>query len=140
VHNSLDELAKRMGIEPKFRNVRGETVRARAETKRSLLAAMGFEAADESAAYAALSSLDRTEWPRALPLVPVLREGGEIDMTLPTHTAEVAWQTALENGVEHSGWLCFRELPLLAEHWFGSFPLQRRSWTLPEGLPGVITG
>jgi len=43
---ALDQLAARMGIEPEFRDARGVIVRAGVETKRSLLAAMGVEAAD----------------------------------------------------------------------------------------------
>lgn len=70
---ALDLLAARMGIEPEFRNARGVIVRADVETKRSLLAAMGIEAADEAQAEAALDALDRAEWLRPAAPVQVLR-------------------------------------------------------------------
>ena len=55
-----------MGIEPQFRNAKGEIVETSSETKRSLLAAMGVEATDEAQAQGALEDLDRAEWLRPL--------------------------------------------------------------------------
>jgi 4-alpha-glucanotransferase len=133
--NALDELAERMGIEPEFRDARGETVRASAETKRSLLAAMGVKVADEGAACAALAALHRGEWQRVFPPAMVMRENGDIALTLPSDTVEVAWHIALEEGGEHSGRLCFGELRLLADHRLEGRLLQRRCWAPPEGLP-----
>jgi hypothetical protein len=83
---ALDDLAERMGIEPEFRSARGERVLASAETKRSLLAAMGVDAADEAQASAALEALDRAEWLRPLPPVAVLRVDRDplvVDLVLP---------------------------------------------------------
>jgi hypothetical protein len=134
-HEALDKLAECMDIEPEFRDARGETVRASAETKRSLLAAMGVEVANEGAAHAALTELDRAEWQQTLPPVLVLHEGGCIELILPADTAEVPWHISLEEGSEHSGTLRFGELPLLGDHRLDGRILQRRGWALPEGLP-----
>ena len=63
------ELADRMGIEPSFRDARGQTVEATPETKQALLAAMGISVSDDAQAQAELERLRRAEWLR--PLAPV---------------------------------------------------------------------
>ena len=91
---ALDDLAERMGIEPQFRNAKGEIVETSSETKRSLLAAMGVEAADEVQECKALEDLDRAEWLRPLSVVQVLRAEASppaIELVLPAGTGEIAW-------------------------------------------------
>ncbi|HEY0521973.1 MAG TPA: DUF3459 domain-containing protein [Stellaceae bacterium] len=136
---ALDELAERMGIEPEFRDARGRMVRATAETKRSLLAAMGVEAADETAARAALEALERADWERPLPPVAVLRTdaGGPlaVDVTLPAGTGDLAWRLALEEGGERSEHADFAQLPLVAERGLHGRRLQRRRLTLAGDIP-----
>jgi malto-oligosyltrehalose trehalohydrolase/4-alpha-glucanotransferase len=134
--SALDELAERMGIEPEFRNARGEMVRASAETKRSLLAAMGVEAADETAARAALGALERAEWQQPLPPVVVLRADAAplaIEIILPAGTAEFAWHILLEEGGERTGRTDFERLPLLAERGLDGQTLQLRRLALESG-------
>ncbi len=135
---ALDTLAERMGIETEFRDARGETVRASAETKRSLLAAMGVAAAGEEAAHSALAALDRAEWERPLPPIAVLRADAvplAVEITLPAGTGELAWRLALEEGGERSGRADFARLPLLAECVLDGQARQRRRLTLGGDVP-----
>jgi malto-oligosyltrehalose trehalohydrolase/4-alpha-glucanotransferase len=136
--SALDELAERMGIEPEFRDARGAVVRASAETKRSLLAAMGVQTADEAATRAALDTLERAEWKRSLPPIMVLRADTTplaIDVTLPAETGELAWRITLEEGGEHSGRAEFARLPLVAECSLDGQALQRRRLMLEGDIP-----
>jgi malto-oligosyltrehalose trehalohydrolase len=136
--SALDELAERMGIESEFRDARGEVVRASAETKRSLLAAMGVQTTDEAATRAALDTLERAEWKRSLPPIMVLRADAAplaIDVTLPADTGELAWRITLEKGGEQSGRAAFARLPLLAERSLDGRALQRRRIMLECDIP-----
>jgi 4-alpha-glucanotransferase len=136
--DALDELAARMGIEPAFRNARGETVRASADTKRRLLAAMGVPATDLAAAPATLAALDRADWQRPLPPVAVLRADAAplaVEVTLPAGTGGLGWRLALEDGGARSGRAAFSALPLLAERRLGEQVLQRRRLVLEGEIP-----
>lgn len=137
--HALDELAIRMGIEPEFRDARGDAVQASTETKRSLLAAMGVEARDETAARAALAALDRADWGRTLPPIVVLRADAvpmAVEIILPEDTAEVAWTLVLEDGGARSGRITFNRLPLVAERAFDGRMLQRRRLAIAGDIPG----
>jgi 4-alpha-glucanotransferase len=134
----LNELAERMGIEPEFRNARGEMVRASAETKRSLLAAMGVQTADEAATRAALDALEHAEWGRPLPPVAVLHADAAplaVEIALPAGTGELTWRLTLEEGGEHAGRAEFAQLPLLAECCLDGQQLQRRHLALGGDVP-----
>jgi malto-oligosyltrehalose trehalohydrolase/4-alpha-glucanotransferase len=135
---ALDKLAERMGIEPEFRNAHGEMVRASAETKRSLLAAMGVHTADEATTRAALDALERAEWERPLPPIAVLRADAAplaVEITLPAGIGELAWRLTMEQGAEHAGRAEFARLPLLAECSFNGRALQRRRLTFGSDIP-----
>jgi 4-alpha-glucanotransferase len=135
---ALDLLAARMGIEPEFRNARGVIVRAGVETKRSLLAAMGIEAADEAQAEAALDALDRAEWLRPAAPVQVLRAdpgGVAVGLVLPPETERIAWQLILEDGTERSGQEEFSGLGLISERCLDGLVLHRRLLALEGDLP-----
>jgi malto-oligosyltrehalose trehalohydrolase/4-alpha-glucanotransferase len=136
--SALDELAERMGIEPQFRNARGEIVLTSGATKRSLLAAMGIEAADEMQARGALAPLDRAEWLRPLPVTQVLRSDAQapiVELTLPADTVEITWRLTLENGAEQSGCAPFSELELVEARSFEGTALERRRLLLGGELP-----
>ena len=135
---ALDELARRMGIEPEYRNARDEPVRAAPETKRRLLAAMGVEAADEAQALEALGELDRTDWLDPLAPVAVARSDGgppSVDLVLPPGTAAVAWRLILEDGSERRGRAAFERLPLLATRTVDGRRLERRRLRLEDDVP-----
>jgi malto-oligosyltrehalose trehalohydrolase len=72
-NTALDALAERMGIVARYQNARDETIDANAETKRSLMTAMGVHATDGTEARKALEGLDRAEWLHPLPPIQVLR-------------------------------------------------------------------
>ena len=69
-NDALDELAERRGIEPQFRNAKGEIAHTNAATKRRLLAAMGVRAADEAQTR---DALDRADWLRLFPPIAVVQ-------------------------------------------------------------------
>src|SRR5690349_105572 len=95
-----------MGIETEFKNARGRIVPTAPETKRRLLAAMGIDALDETAAEAALAELDRAEWRHPLAPVQVVRGGTgpvAVEVTLPAGSREVIWRLKLEEGGERNG-------------------------------------
>ncbi|WP_135470324.1 malto-oligosyltrehalose trehalohydrolase [Crenalkalicoccus roseus] len=135
--SALDRLAARMGIEPEFRDARGQVVRAGAETKRRLLAAMGVEAVDEAAAEAALAALDRAGWQHPLPPVQVARAGGAVavPLALPAGTGPLRWRLALEEGGERTGEAAFAALDLIEVKEQDGRRLERRRLPLPADLP-----
>jgi malto-oligosyltrehalose trehalohydrolase/4-alpha-glucanotransferase len=137
--SALDRLAEKVGIEPRFRDVRGDVVVTSTDTKRVLLAAMGLPAANEAEARAALEQLERYEWLSPLPPVAVVRGDSEqpaVELVLPAATSTpVTWRLALEDGAERGGCVEFRELERLAAHLFDDQPLERRRLLLPNGLP-----
>jgi 4-alpha-glucanotransferase len=135
---ALDELAERMGIEPEFRNAKGEIVRTNAETKRSLLAAMGVRAADDFQAREALEVLNQAEWRRAfIPVMVVRADAGPpmVELVLPAGTREITWCLTLEDGSEQAGQVDFAKLDLLDKRAFGGRQLERRGLVLAPDLP-----
>ncbi|WP_239002790.1 malto-oligosyltrehalose trehalohydrolase [Rhodovastum atsumiense] len=135
---TLDELAGRMGIEPVFRDARGKTVRASAQTKRSLLAAMGVAADDEAQVRATLEALERADWQRPLPPVVVLDVTAGplvVEIVLPPDTGQIIWHLALEDGSEIVAQVAFDRLDLVASCHVDGQALQRRRLVLPDDLP-----
>jgi malto-oligosyltrehalose trehalohydrolase/4-alpha-glucanotransferase len=136
--SALDRLAEKMGIVPEFRDARGTVVRASAETQRSLLAAMGVDAADDAAAETALADLERREWLRPLPpvqVVPDNAEGAAVDVVFPANTTSITWRLVLEDGGEQIGRSDFQQLALLDQTNRAGRAVQRRRLLLPGGLP-----
>jgi hypothetical protein len=120
---ALDELAERMGIEPEFRNAKGEIVRTNSETKRSLLAAMGVGAADDFQAREALEALNQAEWRHSLAPVLIVRiDAGPpmVELVLPAGIREITWSLTLEDGSEQGGQVHFAKLDLLDKRACGS--------------------
>jgi malto-oligosyltrehalose trehalohydrolase/4-alpha-glucanotransferase len=135
---ALDQLADKMGIAPEFRDARGRTIRPSAETKRSLLAAMGVETASEAQARTALARLEQQEWLRPLAPVQVVRTGADalaVDVTLTAETRQVDWRLRLEDGGERAGRSDFARLELLAQRTVDGVAMQRRRLALEDGLP-----
>jgi malto-oligosyltrehalose trehalohydrolase/4-alpha-glucanotransferase len=136
--DALDRLAERMGIEAEFRDARGGTVRAGAETKRRLLAAMDVRAEDDAQVREALDALDRAEWLR--PLVPVQVAQAEsrpfaIALVMPADTGEIAWQLQLEDGARRAGRTAFGRLDLIETCRLNGRVLERRRLVLQDDLP-----
>src|SRR5579884_488313 len=126
-----------MGIEAEFRDARGGTVRAGAETKRRLLAAMGVDAGDDARARDALAALDRGEWLRPLAPVQVIRADSRspaIALVMPADTGEIAWRLQLEDGARRSGRAAFGRLDLLDARRLDGRVLERRRLPLEGDL------
>jgi malto-oligosyltrehalose trehalohydrolase/4-alpha-glucanotransferase len=136
--NALDELAERMGIEREFRNAKGEIIHTSSDTKRSLLAAMGVKARDDTEARTALAELDRAKWLRPLPTIQVLRaDGGSlaVDLVLPANTGDITWHLRLDDGRQRNGCMAFNNLELSNARSFDGELLERRRLLLETDLP-----
>ena len=136
--SALHELAERMGIEPRFRNAKGEIVETSCDTKRRLLAAMGMEATDDVQAGKALEDLDRAGWLRPLSVVQVSRADAgppAVELVLPAGTGEITWRLTLEDGSERTGRIAFGELELIDVRSVDGTPLERRRLMLEADLP-----
>jgi hypothetical protein len=134
---ALDALALRMGIEAEYHDVRGHLIRAGADTKRRLLAAMGVPAGDEAAAEAALHAQLGAEWSEPLPPVAVLHEGAarRIELCLPAGTTGLVWRLALEDGGTRHGEAAFDTLDLVDAAETEGGRVERRVLALPDDLP-----
>jgi 4-alpha-glucanotransferase len=136
--SALDKLAERMGIEPEFRNAKGEIIRTGSDTKRSLLAAMGVEVTDDAQAWSALAQLDRAKWRRPLPPIQVLHaDAGPfvVDLALPADTGDVTWRITLEDGQERNGYVAFNDLELADARSFDGVLVEHRRLLLESDLP-----
>ena len=104
--SAIEELARRCGIEESFRDAAGEIRETAAETRKLLLASMGFPVEGERDAESHLETMERAEWERSLPPVRVAyAEHGAItvEVTVPAGTREFRWRILLEDGGERSG-------------------------------------
>jgi len=102
---TLASLAAHFGIEPGFRDARGNDVVTSPETQKRLLAAMGVEA--DSEPKATTSNLAQcAEALVPLPPVLVVRPAGRgcsVEIALPCDVRRIAWRIELEDGSERSG-------------------------------------
>jgi 4-alpha-glucanotransferase len=142
--SSLDTLAERAGIEPEFRDARGDMKTTPPETKRRLLAAMGVKADTDTQAGEALAALDRAEWARALPPVVVAPAGAiTIGVVQTAGATSLAWQLTLEDGSTRNGQINPATLALSASGIRDGAARERRTLVLdgiPEGYHGLQIG
>jgi 4-alpha-glucanotransferase len=108
MNESLERLAALAGIEPRYYDYWGRLVQTPDSTKRSLLAAMGYEVADDDSIAATLHELERQQRERRLPPVAVVKAGVAPEVIAGLGGA--AWTIALEDGSAFRGALT--ELPL----------------------------
>ena len=101
---ALDRLAAAAGIEPIYHSYFGDEIHTPASTSRALLTAMGFDAASETSAQAALREIEHREAAAALPPVIVVTRGQ--NAALPN----LDLQIALESGEPYAG--AVGDLPL----------------------------
>ncbi|MBV8937963.1 MAG: 4-alpha-glucanotransferase, partial [Alphaproteobacteria bacterium] len=135
---ALDALAERMGIEAQFQNASGETIEISAETKRSLMAAMGVDATDEAEARSALEDLDRAKWLSPLPPIQVLRadtRSPAVELVFAAGAGEINWRLVLEDGAERKGRATFDDLELVGSRDFDRTLVERRRLPLEIDLP-----
>ena len=96
----VETLAQRMGIVSAFRMTSGELRVTPDETRRALLAAMGFDASSEATAAAALRELDDREASELLDPVCVAVEGSapRVALRRPARAgARATWRVELSN-------------------------------------------
>jgi 4-alpha-glucanotransferase len=101
---AVDRLAAQFGIEPGFRNARGEEVVTSKETQKRLLAAMGVDAVSNP--YIAVNVAQSADSKSPLPGVLVIHSADgccAVDMELPIDVRRLAWRIELEDGGERSG-------------------------------------
>jgi 4-alpha-glucanotransferase len=125
---SLDRLAELAGIQPNFQDYFANDVRVGAETKRALLAAMGYDLASDEALDAALAELEDEPWSTPLPPVRVCR-AADVDVPYVLKggsAASLSWQIDLEGGDVLRGRVSWNEAETIDRRVDGATPLERR--------------
>lgn len=138
----LARLAAHFGIEPGFRDARGDDILTSPETQKRLLAAMGVAADSERKAAAALERARKADAQSPLPPVVVVHSADgrcSIEVALPRDVRRLAWRVELEDGSECRG---TAELPASTSAAncasqgrrikFGEFPWGYHRLNLPE--------
>jgi 4-alpha-glucanotransferase len=113
---ALDRLAAHYGIEPGFRDARGEDIVTRPETQIRLLRSMGVKVETEREASSALAEVERTAWQSCLAPATVARDEDRVcsfEAMLPAGTRILRWHVQLEDGTERSGILQVAEFELV---------------------------
>jgi 4-alpha-glucanotransferase len=103
---ALARLASHFGIEPGFRDARGEDVVTTPETQKRLLAAMGVEAESERKAAMAMDRTQNADAQSPLPPALVVHSADRrcsIEIALRRGARRIAWRVELEDGTERSG-------------------------------------
>ena len=132
---ALDRLADLCGILHESEDAFGNTHTTSPETKRALLAAMGFHVQDDEYAAASLRALRARQWKQGLPPVSVQSGPVTIPVVLPSGAHQLTWKLTLEDGTALERNAAFTELPLLeADELDGTF-LERRQLILTYHLP-----
>ena len=145
---ALETLAARCGIQSSGEDAFGHQQETGADLKRALLKAMRFRADTEQQATEALNALEASEWECALPPVAVVYTNADaiaVPVVLPAGTREVRWALRLEEGTQpqgtqpqgkqQEGVVEAQALPLIEQIQHHGRSLERRSLTLPDGLP-----
>ena len=104
-HSDIVRLADDYGIEPAFRDARGQNVEVGDTTSRLLLEAMGVRTVNHRDVSAVLEPSERAAID-ALPPVVVTRLDGDcccIEVASPPGCRQIAWMATLEDGTERTG-------------------------------------
>jgi len=136
---ALEQLARRLGIEPWFHDIWGQRHEVTVATRRALIKAFGWAGEDEAACRVSLSELERQSWGERLPPVRVITEGEPLDLplTLPQPLppgaagGEVRWRLTGENGLAWQGQLALADLAPLEDDQGRYGGWQRRRLVLP---------
>src|SRR4051812_12088341 len=111
--SALDQLARRMGIEPEFKDATGQIRHTDPKVSRALLDAMGLAVEDADNAKAMLLELERGEAERPLPPVMVVPDSiarFAVPLTLRRGTDAVRWSMKEEDGSSRGGEVAFSRL------------------------------
>lgn len=135
----LDRLADMAGIEPGYWDIWGKRHDASADTKRTLLAAMGLDVASDGRIAESLQAAEADAWRRALPPVLVVHEiqPAAVQLTLPAAPARdaVTLDIVAEDGAARAVSVVLSEIPVSASHEVAGTVFQRRRVALPRDLP-----
>ncbi|HTV72778.1 MAG TPA: 4-alpha-glucanotransferase [Candidatus Acidoferrales bacterium] len=136
---ALDALAAALGIEPTFTDAFGHQTQVSAQTKRALIAAMGYDAGSDEAARASFERFWRAPWIRILEPVVFAYEGADATAACTLHSAKpelaLAWTLTLEDGSRRTGTTRWGDTPLLERRIIERKGYERRGIALPEDLP-----
>lgn len=139
VQADIDRLAASVGIAPFFHDIWGNRRDVSRETKRALLAAMGFVVESDADVAATLNRLDLRKWSRVLPPVLVGDEGEtpSVPVTLPADVgdATLTWSVREEGGTTHDGHVRFQDLDMVETGAIADAAYHCRRFELPVGLP-----
>ena len=131
--SALDRLCALAGIEPDYRDGLGQLRRVPDQTRRALLAALGYPAESDAALAESLAAAVEEPWRQALPSVRVVRLGEAI--TLPLILApdvqSLLWRLECEDGTRARGRFKPQDLPLVAAQTIDGDLRERRDFTLP---------
>ncbi|MGH8637125.1 MAG: 4-alpha-glucanotransferase, partial [Burkholderiales bacterium] len=108
MNDKLLELARAYGVILEYYDIWGQQHHTGEHALRSVLQAMGIEAADDAAVEASLTRTQQARWARVLPPATVVRRDASpwtIRLQLPAASLgdELAWTVREEDGDRHEG-------------------------------------
>ncbi|MBI1206152.1 MAG: 4-alpha-glucanotransferase [Azospirillum sp.] len=135
----LNRLALAAGIEPAFHDIWGNCHEVALETKRGLLAAMGFRVDTEPELAESLAEISAAPWRRLMPPVVVVDAGDTvaIDLVLadtPPGTS-ATWRLDEESGTVHRGEVALDQLQTTGESHRDGSRRRRAALVLPIRPP-----
>lgn len=135
----LDRLASLAGIEPGYHDISGTWHAPSAETKRTLLRAMGLAVETESEIGRSLSFLDELPWRRTLAPVEVVTMATDapvISVRFRTDRTDrpVDWRIVMEMGATISGRIRPSDLPLVETRRIGGLDVELRQLSIPQSV------
>jgi 4-alpha-glucanotransferase len=137
--SNLERLTELAGIEPDYWDIWGNYHPVSAESKRSLLRALGIRAENDAAIAASIRELEESPWCHPLPPVTVVREGGpaSFPVTLPADDANIAiaCEVTDEDGARHGFSFKPADAALSNTRTVDGRVLQRRTIEIPVALP-----
>ena len=135
---ALDRLARFAGIEPEYRDAWGRVRPTGPETKRALLAAMGFPSSDDPEIDQVLKELVGADRKRPLQPVYVVRAREapvKLDLILPPRRRELRWELKLEDGTVRSGGARTADLPCIEQREIDGERVDRRQLSIGRDIP-----
>ena len=138
-NEALDRLAALAGIEQQYWDIYGTLHTASADTKRTILGAIGIAAEDDVAVEASMRHMEEVSWRRPLPPVVVVRSGQrpQVPLSLAAQYAasEMCCEVMEEDGTEHGFVFRAGDLPLDEVRTVDGERIERRQLCLPFDLP-----
>jgi 4-alpha-glucanotransferase len=135
----LDRLAAAVGLLSDYEDAWGKRQEVPEETKRRLLAAMGFPINDPAALAAALRDLEEAPWRRLLPPFLILRDGNAVrpvPLAVPLEAgALLRWRLEQEDGSVREGECRTGELAVAATRHVDGSEIAMCHLILPLDLP-----